>query len=45
MALRATKGDENGPEQAIIFPAGNGRGCNRSGAVEAVGEFDPDRAF
>ena len=44
MALRATKGDENQLHR-MLSSAGNGRGCNRSGAVEAVGEFDPDRAF
>jgi hypothetical protein len=28
-----------------IYSLGNGRGRNRSGYIEAVSEFDPDRAF
>jgi hypothetical protein len=44
MALRVTKGDENRWDR---YPggAGDGRGRNRSGAVEAARESDPDRAF
>lgn len=44
MALRATQGDEN-RLAAIVRSAGDGRGRNRSGAVEAVGESGPDCAF
>ena len=43
MALRATKGDENGFEWSTIVIAGDGRGRNRSGDVEAATEFDPGR--
>jgi len=43
MALRATNGDENGFEWSTIVIAGDGRGRNRSGDVEAATEFDPGR--
>src|SRR6266446_6188771 len=45
MALRATKGDENGCEWSTIVIAGDGRGRNRSGDVEAATEFDPGRVW
>ena len=46
MALRATKGDENGISAEVGYEAaGNGRGRVRSGAVEAVRESDPERVY
>jgi len=45
MALRATNGDENGFEWSTIVIAGDGRGRNRSGDVEAATEFDPGRVW
>jgi hypothetical protein len=45
MGLRPTHDDENWISAAVRWAQpGNGRGPNRSGGVEAVREFDPERA-
>ena len=45
MGLRPTKVDENGASRRYDCNREDGRGRNRSGDVEAVGEFDPGRAY
>ena len=46
MGLRPTNSDENERVFAIVWrETWSGRGRDRSGEVEAVREFDPDRAL
>jgi hypothetical protein len=45
MGLRPTKVDENGASRRYDCTREDGRGRNRSGDVEAVGEFDPGRVY